>query len=237
MIRRKLGLLGLCAVVFGVMAFAASAAQAEAGANWLILTSGGALKNGGELHATVSAELESTTASLLSEVLEIKVQILCTGVTLIGASLEGNGSVTNGGKAKFEGCTVDLNGAPAPECEVHSSLQPVETVETNAAKGLLVLISGAAVTLLEPKEGETFVNINMGEECPIGENIPVRGKLALKDTELTKHLVKHLVTESTTGTDLWVLNKTLEHKATIDGSAKTFLTGAHATLLWGGDPA
>jgi hypothetical protein len=38
MSRTKLGLLGLCAVVFGLMAFS-TAAQAEVGAKWLILDS------------------------------------------------------------------------------------------------------------------------------------------------------------------------------------------------------
>jgi hypothetical protein len=239
MIRSKLGLLGLCAVVVGIMAVSASAAQAEAGANWLILTSGGAVKTGAELHAAVIGSLENNTGSLLSRVLGINVQILCTAATLVGVSLEGTGSLTNGGKVKFSGCSVDLNGAAAPECAVHSAGQPVGTVETLAGKGLLVLIGGVGRTLIEPKEGETFANLNMGEECPIGENIPVRGKLVIKDCEnkLSTHLVTHLIEEDTVNSDLWVLNKTEEHKATIDGSALASLTGAHAGLAWAGDPA
>jgi hypothetical protein len=237
--RSKLGLIGLCVAALGVMAFSASAAQAEAGANWLILTSSGALKTGGELHATVTGSLENNLGILLTTVLGIKTEILCTAATLIGVSLEGTGSLTNGGKVKFTGCSLDLNGAAAPECEVHSTGQPIGTLETSPFKGLLVLIGGVGRILIEPKEGETFANFNMGEECPIGENIPFRGKLVLKDCEnkLTTHLVTHLFEEDTVNSDIWVLNKTAEHKATIDGSTLASLTGAHVGLRWAGDPA
>jgi hypothetical protein len=238
MIRTKLGLLGLCAVVFGVMAFAASGAQAEATANWLILNAKSEVKTGAELSATVAGNLETgVTGILLTEVLKIPTRILCTSATLIGVSLEGTGSLTNGGKVQFSSCTVDTNGTLNEKCKPKAGGAEVGTILTNAGKGLLVLIGGVARTRIEPKEGETFATINMGAECPIGESIPVRGKLVIQDSEVTTHKEKHLITEDTVNTDLWVLNKTEEHKAKIDGSAEVFLTGAHATLSWSGDPA
>jgi hypothetical protein len=236
MMRSKLGLIGLCVAVLGVMAFSASAAQAEAGANWLILTSGGVVKTGGELHATVSGELENNAGSLLTTVLGVEMQLLCTAVTLIGVSIEGSGSVTNGGRAKFTGCSMDLNGSPAPECEAHSSGSAVGTIEINAVKGLLVSVGGENRILIEPKEGETFVNLNNGEECPF-ESIPIHGKLYFKDCEnkLSTHLTTHLFEEDPVHSDLWVLNKTAEHKATTDGSALASLSAAHTGLKWSGD--
>lgn len=242
MIRTRLGLLGLCAVVLGVMAFSASAAQATVGAKWLILDPNGTVLDAANLPATIGGTIENEEASLLSKVLGIAVEILCKKGTLIGVSLEKEGSLTNGGKVQFTGCSVDLNGTPNPACEPHSAGSPVGTVETLAGKGLAVLheLAGGVkheLTRIEPKEGETFVTINMGEECPIGELIPVRGKLFLKDCEnaFLTHQVIHLVEEFPVLTDLWVLNKTAEHKATIDGSALIFLTGAHLNYLWGGD--
>jgi hypothetical protein len=235
MMRSKLGLIGLCVAVLGVMAFSASAAQAETGANWLILTSGGAVKTGGELHAILSSKTEGFWR-LLSQALGLKLAVLCTAGTLVGVSLEGSGSLTNGGKARLTGCTVDLNGTPSPECEVHSPGQPVGTVETTSLKGLMVLTSGKPVIRVEPKEGETIINMNMGEECPIGENIPVRGPFDYIDCEgaIGIHLVTHLF-EMSSGP--WILNKTAEHMVGFSGSMLFFLEGAHSGLRWSGDPA
>src|SRR4051794_7719385 len=103
MTRSKPALIGLCAVVLGVMAFAAGAAQAEVGAKWLILNSLGQVKTGSELPALLEGEIENKTASLLAKVLGISIQILCTAETLVGVKLEGEGSLTNGGKVKYTG--------------------------------------------------------------------------------------------------------------------------------------
>jgi hypothetical protein len=242
MIRTRLGLLGLCAVVLGVMAFSASAAQAEAGAKWLIL-SGGVAKTGEELPAAVDGSLENNDGSLLSKIVGIKTKFLCTGAKLIEVKLEGTGSLTNGGKVKFTGCATYLNEELAPECETHSAGQPAGTIVSNAGKGLLVLHEPSAgvkegVTRIEPKEGETFVTLTLGELCPIGNKVPIIGKLFVKDCEgkLTTHLVNHLIEELKALTTLWTISKTAEHVATIDGSALVFLTGAHAGLAWGGMP-
>jgi hypothetical protein len=238
MIRSSLKLLGLCAVVLGVMAFGAGAAQAEVGAKWLVLTAGGETKDAANLKALVEGKIENNLASLLSEVLGIEVEILCTSGTLTGVSLEGEGKITNGGKVTFKGCSVDLNGEASSACQPHSVGSPTGTVETNAGKGLLSLVlSGVAGTVIVAKEGTTLANVNMGSECPIGENIPVRGSLVIEDAALTTHSAVHLIKENAVHSHLWVLNDTAEHSAKIDGSAEVSLAGEHVGLKWSGDPA
>jgi hypothetical protein len=249
MIRSKLGLLGLCAVVFGVMAFSAGSAQAEviknekgeviAAAKWLILNSAGVVKTGTELPALIQiTELEGKTASLLTTVLGIAVEILCTSASFEeNVQLIADGSLSHG-RVVFHGCITKLNGVQNNKCVPKAGGAEPGLLLSNKGKGLIVLHNGGELTRIEPLEGETFATLNMGAECPIGELIPVRGKLYLEDGQnaFLTHQVTHLVKEGPL-TDLWVLNKTAEHKATIDGSAIVALTGAHEKLLWSGDPA
>jgi hypothetical protein len=254
MIRTRLGLLGLCAVVLGVMAFSASAAQAETGAKWLILTeetfknekgeTEHKVKTAEELSAAVQGELENSDGSLLSKIVGIKVKFLCTAATLIGVKLEGNGSLTSGGRVKFTGCVTYLNEELAPECEPKTTGEPLGTLLSNEGKGLLVLHEPSpgvkeGVTRIEPKVGTTFITLTLGASCPIGNTVPIIGKLFVKDCEgkLTTHLVTHLIEELKALTKLWTISETPEHVATIDGSAKVFLAGVgHAGLAWGGMP-
>src|SRR5882724_6430727 len=120
MTRPKLGLLGLCAVVFGLMAFSATAAQAEVGAQWLF------------------AEKASSVYILHSEILKVKVLFLCTNLVAEGAVLKANGSIGTGAKVKFSGCTTDLNGVLEPECEPHTGAE-LGIIRTNAGHALLEL--------------------------------------------------------------------------------------------------
>jgi len=234
MTRSKLGLLSLCAVVFGLMAFQAAAAQAV---SWLILDLDGKAL---ELKAKVVGEIESGThATLLSVITGIEVEILCSAAELINVNLEAGGALTEGGKVKFTGCTVKLN-KEASECNPKSTGQPVGTIETLEGKGQL---QESGVTVLKPKAGETFVTVQMGAACPIGNNVPITGVLAIEDCKedanksgkgsaAFEHLVVHLIQENAAGTTL----KALGSKATIDGSANVFLGGTtdnHVGLKWG----
>lgn len=255
MIRTKLGLLGLCAVVFGVMAFSASAAQAETGARWLVLKTiggGGGLFTDAEIEAgkeRFEGEVENKTASLLSKVLGIKIQILCTKGTLVDALLAANASVKAGAKVKFENCIALEAGTsnPLSGCHPHSAGQSelsgvVETNTGHALFELFTLGNGTKdeITLIIPDNvGQEFVNMLMGEECSIGEEIPVFGKLALWDCleegkgALT-HLVTHLVTEFKPATHLYLISDTAEHLETsLDGSANVFLNSGRT---WAADP-
>jgi hypothetical protein len=233
----SLKLLGLYALVLSVMAFAASAAQAEEGAKWLILTSGGETKDAANLKASLDAQVENSHKTLLTRVLGTHVLFLCTGTTFVSIFLDSNARIV-GGRIVYTGCRMLLNEELSEACEPHSVGSPVGTVETNEVKGLLGLVGvGAARIRVEPNEGTTFANVNLGAECPIGENIPIRGVLYLVDSALTTHAVNHLVKEDAVNTDMWVLSKTAEHKVTISGSDEIFLTGEHAGLKWSGDPA
>src|SRR6187399_1465854 len=100
MTRTRLGLLGLCAVVFGLMAFSASAAQAEVGAQWLILNAKGELKKDLKLEKSVDIELEATVGLtvdvpgvLHTEISKTKVLFECTTISAVNATLKASGSI------------------------------------------------------------------------------------------------------------------------------------------------
>jgi hypothetical protein len=235
MIRSRLGLFGTCIAVLCTFAFAAGGAQAESGANWSILNSSGEFKTGAELKASVTGWMEGF-GSLLTEVLGIQTEVSCTTASPIGMSLEGNGSLTNGSKVEFGGCSTRLNGFTNAECKPKAGGAFVGTILTNSMKGLLVLFLGQGYVRFEPASGETLATLNLGPECPIGELLPVRGKVYLEDSELKTWKETHLVRESL-WTDLWVLNKTAEHDATLDGSGEAWLSFSHVGLIWSGQPA
>jgi hypothetical protein len=254
MTRTRLGLLALCAMVLGLIAFGAAGAQAEVGAKWLVLDEEGKLKTGAELHAEVGLETD-VPGVLHTEILKIKVLFLCTTIEALNAELQeegiiGNSVVTNeaglkegrGSQVKFSGCTIDLNGTPSPKCVPTDPVGGVGTIITKLLHALLKLHEGNDIVKILPDEGEEFVAIKTGpavkNECPIGTNVPVIGSLALEDCEnLTLvHLVEHLLEAFTPLTQLWTISKTTEHKATLLGSAWTFLTGEDKGLLWNGSP-
>ena len=238
---KKLTLLGLCALAPGLMAFGTSAAQAEPGNAWVVLDPVGTphlVKK--PLLPVLGAEIENTKVTLLATVLNgtVELEIVCTTTSLAGVHLEEEGKLTTGGKAKFTGCSVKINGEAYPECEVHSAGKPVGTVETGKFKGLLSLHKLASggrdlVTAVEPEVGQVFVTLLMGEGCVIGEEVPVEGRLVFKDCELkaTAHQEVHLVEEEPALTALTVLD---DSNASIDGSALISLVDAeHVGLLWG----
>jgi hypothetical protein len=239
MIRTKLILLGLCAALFGVMAFGASGAQA---AEWLILMSNNEVLTATQLLANIQAKVEVTPV-LHTEILKVKFLVVCTGVSLIGIGLEAGGKLTEGGKVSFTGCKGETNGSPNANCTPHAGGGAAGVVNTNEGKGELVLheLEGGTkdgLTKIEPKTGTTFVTLEMSEACPVGEKVPVNGVLFLKDCEnmIELHLKEHLIEEGPL-TDLWATNtKNAEHKAVILGSAWIRLIGVgHEGLLWGAD--
>ena len=254
MTRTRLGLLGLCAMVLGLMAFGAAGAQAEVGAKWQILTSGGVLKTGAELHAEVGLK-KDTLLVLHSEILHIKVLFLCEKIEALNAKLQeegiiGNEVVTNAGlkegrgsQVKFIECETELNGVPTPACVPTDPVGGTGTIITKPGHALLKLHEGSDIVKILPDTGEEFALIKtgpvVGNECAIGNSVPVKGTLALKDCkgEGRVHMVEHLVEQFTPLTKLFVISNTLEHTASLLGSAWAFLKGVgHAGLLWGGIP-
>jgi hypothetical protein len=239
MIRSRRGLLGLCAVVLGVMAFVASAAQAESTAKWLILK-GTTAVDAAFLPATVVGELENKHGTLLTKIIGLSVGILCEGVTFSGVTLIGQGSLPAGAQFIFSGCTVTIGGKKEAACTPKGGGGALGTIKTNKGKGLAVLIGGAKRILFEPetKEGP-FATIEFGEECVL-PTAPIFGKLYIKDCKgdiaFAEHFEKHLWEEDTVNSKLWAISDTAEHLQTsLDGSLEAFLAGEHKGLKWGGD--
>lgn len=254
MIRSRLRFkaLGLCAMVLGLMAFSASAAQAEAGgkARWWV---NGATVDASGLKPTVEIkELEGGTATLHSKIAGALVEYLCTSAKLTGTKLENVGSLTSGGKVLFHGCVTLLNGVLSPVCTPEQPEQPKGLILSDEGKGLLELHETAGkvkedVVKISPVRADLrFGIIYHGEECSLPEEVPVYGHLVLVDPVdkgLTEegahggapHLYDHLITEHSL-TKLWVISNTLEHKAVIKGSAWVNLGGEHSAMGWKGVP-
>jgi hypothetical protein len=133
----------------------------------------------------------------------------------------------------FTGCIFKINGVEAPECQPHSKGREPGVVATNEAKGLLVLDATEVDLSIEPVTGETLVTVELGEECAIGEQVPLIGKLMLSLSQAGTEEATHLVLGSSLS-ELWLISKTAEHKVTLDGSAILQLSGEHAGLKWSG---
>jgi len=261
MIRTKLGLLGLCAVVLGVMAMSAASAQAL---SWLVLNAAGTVatevkfeeieeENAKKekvkltivnLLAEVKGEVDTANPTLLTKLVGLKVGVTCTNFETKNIFLEPEGKLAAGGQVVFTGCTVTLNGA-ASNCTVKSPGAAAGTVLSNKGKGELVLheIKVGEKEVLTKIEAESaaegFATLRFEGECALPEVNKVTGTLFVKDCEkfATTHKVKHLITQGPL-TSLSVGADTAEHLETsIDGSAWVKLAGAHVNLAWAGmDP-
>jgi hypothetical protein len=252
MTRTKLGLLGLCAMVFGLMAFSATGAQASG--TWLILNAAKELKSGVELPAILELEKDSPVLILHSEILKIKVLFLCTGIRTVNAKIFGAGAIGKGpgeekeSKVLFSGCTTDLKGVAEPKCIPTDPVDGAGFVVTEFLHALAELhkleVGGALddiVTVLPDAVGGAFAKIVLPAGCVIGTSVPVFGTLALKDCEslavgceslALTHLEKHLVEPFTSLTKLFTISDTPEHAATLLGSAWARLDGPHEGLAW-----
>jgi hypothetical protein len=244
MVRSRLGLkaLGLCALVLGLMAFVTSAAQAEKGASWKV--------NGATVTSLLPelavVEIEKLLGNPLDEtkhgVLGLttkggtKVEFLCTSLTLPAIKLGPEGSVDLG-KVIFHGCITKLNGVTSGPCLPHSGATN-DLIETLNGVGLIILHNGTPLTRIVPDPvpdptNKVLAHIQLGEECAIGTEVLVTGQLTLKDSgSFTTEAVEHLI-EPGPLTELFALGV----NATLNGSAKVKLTGAHNGLKWSGVPA
>jgi hypothetical protein len=248
MTRSRLGLkvLGLSALLVGTMAFASSAAQGESGSHWNV--------NGSFISSTLLPELqvkelENNDITLLSKLSGKLMELLCTGAAFSGVKLGAEGKIDNGGSILFTGCIFKWGGVVQPKCVPHSAGSPEGPIKTLPFHGLIQLHEvevgkKEGTVLLLPDMGETFQTFIFGKEgelneCSAGEKMPWSGKLSLKDClkSFSTEQVSHLFVENSGLTDLWFLNKTAEHKITVDGSAVLALAGAsHLGLKWSGTP-
>lgn len=234
MTRSRLGLevLGLCALLLGVSSCAATSADAEAGAKWSIEKSNGEFVDAGKLPSSLTTNgFEGGIGQLLTTILGVAVSFKCTAVELVGVKLEGEGHTTTGGKGKFSGCSTKLGGVEAKECQPRSPGSELGTIQTNETKGLLALHKGESIVRVEPKSGTTLATIQMGEECPIGENVPINGKLTLVDSLFGLTTVVHFVTQGAL-TELTAAGKF----ASTDGTVLIKLSGEHVGRPWKGLP-
>lgn len=265
MVRSRLGLkaLGLCVLVLGLMAIAASGAQAEAGAKWLILNSAKTSKTFLKAKVQIKEILPNPTHGnekvgvLKSEIGGTEVKFVATGANLIGVNLETEGKLTTGGKVEFTGVTTELKGKLSGPCKPLGTLNNDTTlgvITSNGGKGELVLhTGGVGVTKIQPETGITFGNLFFGEECSLPEEVPVitavkltvEGKevldvgngLVIKDPSGIGNLnINHEITELSGLTELYTISVTPEHKAVVEGSATVRLIETHLGLEWNGTP-
>jgi hypothetical protein len=265
MIRSKFGLkaFGLCALVLGLMEFAAGAAQAETGAKWLV----NGKDVGDLLPQLVVKEVENKTASISwSTKGGTKVLFLCTSTEFdTGGLLTSNGGVSTG-NVSFKGCVTFLNGTPSPSCKPFSRGKPLGEILSLKGKGLIVLDKEDKLLLLVMKEGKleleevfdkiselikvfplnasgeitkVFGMLSLGEECSIGEQVNV------ETTELGEGVWGKdiggdagFLTELVTHLMVEALQKlrVLGQPAIVLGSAIIELGGAHKGLKWSGVP-
>ena len=244
MIRSRLGLkaLGLCALVLGLMAVWTGAAQAEeTGGIWTYET-GGVLKTfeGALNEPTVGGQLEPGIKAVLhTKIVGATVLYECEEVKVIEGKLKGTtGEVL--GKLRFHKCVTILNGVASKNCEPKSE-GSAGLINTNkiVALMLLHLLGGVKdkVMVAHPDEvGQPFATITSTEACAIGEKVPIIGLWAFIDCKNlgSTHLVKHLIEEFPALNKLFAISETVEHKASILGSAEAFLTGTHEGFKWAG---
>jgi len=240
MIRTKLGLLGLCAVVVGMMAMSVSAAQG-ATLSWLVLNAAKTVAT--NLKAEVLGKKDSEHLTLLTKLVGIKVAITCTNFALNGVFIEPVEKVSAGGRVVFTGCEAyENNGTvlgPNLKCEVSTAGTAIGTIESNKGVGLLELhtLAGGGtevLTKIEPEvAGGPFATILL-KKCVLPESNKVNGVLFVKDCLgfATTHKTEHLIVQGPL-TSLFVGLDTVEHLETsIDGSAWIRLGGAHVGLDW-----
>jgi hypothetical protein len=235
----KQGLLGLCAVVVGLMAISIGSAQG-ATLSWLILNK---VNEATFLKAEITSEKDSEHITLDGEVGSLKIAITCTGLDLVGANLEANGKLTEGFKIDLLGCKVYEQAPLTKEykCTVQSPGAAVGLIVSEELKGELVLVGTKLLLRIEPKAGPTgkFKTIQFeGEVCPLPLTNVLHGTLYLEDCEgfATTHKVKHLLQAEPTNTALYIGGhsaKQLEVTKML-GSFWVKLAGAHVGLAWSG---
>lgn len=242
MARSRLGLkaLGLCALVLALMGISTSAAQAEGAWGYKKTATSPLELFSNVLEPEVLLTLENNTSSLLFTTGGgTKVTILCTAAKFTeGGQLAGAGSILSG-RIDFTGCVTLLNGTLSKPCEPHTGATK-GLIRTEKGHGLIKLHelkpSGEKdhTVLLLPDTGTTLAVIETGEECAIGESVPVTGHLVIWDCEgnasFLTHKVEHLITEFPGLHGLSALGQ----PATISGTALAKLGGAHTGYLWAG---
>lgn len=241
-IRLGLKLIGLSALVMGVMAIGtAGVAQAETGACWGYRNAKAELKCFGEagLEAGVSFAFEGSTGTLL--IANLNFEILCTAGSLInGGKLTTNGSIT-AGQFKLTGC---IGLSKTPTLTKLAACTPIDGTElgvilSEVITGLIRLHEGEPTVLFKPVSGTTLFNIHLGlnEECAVGLNLIVKGELVIGDVAGKFGFEEHKLTHTFQEFAKLQLMTVGVNKATIDGNIVFSLDSPHNTLKWAGKAA
>lgn len=243
--KRGLILVGFC-IALGAAVLSTGASQAEPGAKWSLIKANGELVtiSGALLPEVAMTEIVTKDMTLLSEIGKKPFEMLCLGASFINARLEAEGRVGGGNKVEFTGCTVKIGGVTQVSCKPHTNGKPEGTVLSSALKGLIVLNTAGSeprsVIKFEPVTGETFMTLVLGvegeSECSLGELCSINGVSTVTEEGkgLETEQESHFVSQFAAMSDLWVLNKTAEHKVTVDGQGKLGLAGEHKGLKWAG---
>jgi hypothetical protein len=130
---------------------------------------------------------------------------------------------------------VKLNGVASKNCEPKAGGTETGVIRTKALKGAIFLNEGAPLYRIEPLEGTTLAFVESTAACPVGIKIPIAGTFYAKDSN-GKFEVEEVVHKFQEGplTDIWIISKTAEHKATIAGSVSASLAGEHLGRSWSG---
>jgi hypothetical protein len=229
------GAFGLFGVVFILMVLSSGVAHAEKGAKWRV--------NGtdvGALAPKLGIAIENKSASLsFTTKGGTGVLVLCTAVEFTeGGALIAEGGISLG-RVKGRGCVLLLNEAPAPKCPPRSPGLPSGEILSEKFKGLIVLDGGNDLVKLTLDTGKTYLSIELGETCAIGEQVGVEtselgGGIWLADgagnAGFLTEAVTHLLVEGLT--QLLALGQ----PAKTIGSATLTLIGLDTGLKWSGVP-
>jgi hypothetical protein len=226
----------------------AGVAHAEEGGEWSI--EGKELKTyeGGKLLVILAS---GSHLSFLFEIIGRTVRILCTSIEIISLHLGTGGRWPAGWSLRVRGCKTfigKLNAkkevieeAESAPCEPFSVNEKKEKVKgeiaSNKLKGVLALnASKETIVLVEPEVAAgALLTAHMSELCSIGEEIPLFGKLALKDSEAAVEKIEHEFTEEPLTSSLWVISATEEHLRTkIDLAWRFWAIGIHLNMKWSG---
>ncbi len=227
--------LGLCLLALGM--FGAGSAQA---ATWMV--GGTNLTSGTKV---ITGEIMAPSATLTTKIGGNEVKFTCIKGTLKEVEIEKEGKIKEGGSERFTECTTAINGTTQKACEPNNNGTEKGVIVSNKVKGRLTEHStGEAVVLLEStvkekiegKEVPVFGHVKMGEECSIGEDIPIIGsKIGVVDAKGmgepapgTKEGALHEQTEHEIQagplTEIWAISETAEHTAAITGRWKIRIT-------------
>lgn len=242
--RAGLKLFGLCVLALGLVAFSASAAQAEG--TWMY--KGTNLKSTALNKEVVGKLVTPGGVTLLTNYAALLVNIFCTELELINMKLEPEGKVSENsknGKIYFRGCSITIAEKGGKIWYVCTPVNGTESgvilsEEMYALLTLHTLENGTKddIIVFTPKEGERLAFIQIGKTCAIGQGLLVLGQLALKDSGgnvgLEEEKATHVFEEFAPLTNLSVeyeISKAF--KATLDGKVEVkLLTGE----VWNGLP-